>query len=60
MSLSSFWFDERLLSCFFLGVVSLLLLKFSIYYPLYGWICGEILCKIGVVMEYLGFSIYDN
>jgi hypothetical protein len=29
-------------------------LEFSIYYPLKGWICGEILHKFGFVMDYLG------
>ena len=48
--LSSFGFVERLL---FQGVVSLLVLVFSIYYPLQGWIYGNILYKFGFVMEYL-------
>ena len=58
--LSSFWFVEGLLSCFFQGVVSILVLVFSLYYPLKGWICGKILCEFGFIMEYFGFSIYDN
>jgi hypothetical protein len=37
-----------------------LFLEFSLYYPLKGWICGEILSKFVFVMEYLGFSIYGN
>jgi len=41
-------------------LVSLLMLEFSIYYPLRGWICGKILCKFGFIMEYLCFSIYGN
>jgi hypothetical protein len=32
--LSSFGFVVRLVSCFFLGAVSLLVLEFSFYYPL--------------------------
>jgi hypothetical protein len=32
--LSSLGFVKRLLACFFLGIVSLLVLEFSIYYPL--------------------------
>jgi hypothetical protein len=43
-----------------LSLVSLFVLKFSLYYPLKGQICGKILCKFGFVMEYLGFSIYGN
>ena len=58
--LSSFMFVERLLSCFFKGVVSLLVLEFSLYYPFKCWICGKILCKFGFVTEYLCFSIYGN
>ena len=57
--LSSFGFVVgRLISLLFFSVVSLLVLKFSLYYPL--WICGKILCKFGFVMEYLGFSVYAN
>ena len=33
------------------------MLKFSLYYPLKGWICGKILYKFGFVMEYFGFFI---
>ena len=41
--LSSFGFvQRRLLSCFFQGVVSLLVIEFSIYFPLQDWICGKI------------------
>jgi len=48
---SSFWFVvRRLISCFFLGVVSLLVLEFSFYYLLQGWISGKILFKFGFVM----------
>ena len=54
----SFGFDERLLSCFFLRLVSLFVLEFSLYYPLKGWICGKILCEFCFVMEYYGFSIW--
>ena len=58
--LSSFWFVEGLLSCFFKGVVSVLVLVFFCYYPLKGWIHGKILCEFGFVVEYFGFSIYGN
>jgi hypothetical protein len=44
----------------FLGAVSLLVLAFSIYYPLLAWICAKILCKFVFDMNYLGFSIYDK
>ena len=45
---SSFEFAvKRLISCFFLGVVSHLVLNFSFYYPLWGWISGKILFKFG-------------
>ena len=57
--LFSFRFVEGLL-CFFSGIISLLVLDFSLYYPLKGWICGKILCEFGFVMEYFGFSIYGN
>ena len=50
MWLSYFRFVERLLSCFFNSIVSLLLLEVSLYYPLKGLICGKILCKFGFVM----------
>ena len=53
-------FVERLLSCIFQCVVSLLVLEFSIYYSFKGWICGKILYKFGFLMDYLGFSIYIN
>ena len=33
------------------------MLKFSLYYPLKGWIRGKILCEFGFVMEYFGFSM---
>jgi hypothetical protein len=59
--LTSFGFVERrLLSCFFSGIVFYLVLEFSIYYPLYAWTCGKILCTFGFVLEYLGFSIDGN
>jgi hypothetical protein len=58
--LSSFSFIDGLLSCFFYGVVSVLVLEFSLYYPLKGWIHGKTLCEFGFVMEYFGFSICDN
>jgi hypothetical protein len=52
-------FVERLLSFFFRNVVSLLVLEFSLYYPLKGWICEKkLLCKFGFVMEYLDSSLY--
>jgi hypothetical protein len=60
MWLSSFRFFKRLLSCFSYGVVSLLVLEFSLYYPVKGKIRGKILCEFGFVMEYFGFSIYGN
>jgi hypothetical protein len=60
MWLSSFRFVERLLSCFFQGIVSVLVLEFSLYYSLKGWIPGKIFCEFGSVMEYFGFSIYGN
>jgi hypothetical protein len=41
-------------------MISILVLVFSLYYPLKGWICGKILCEFGFVMEYFGFSIYGN
>jgi hypothetical protein len=41
MCLYSFMFVEGLLSCFSLGVVSILVLEFSLYYPLKGWIHGN-------------------
>jgi hypothetical protein len=44
---------------FFYGIVSLLVLEFSVYYPLYGWIFGKI-CRFGFVLEYLGFPIYGS
>jgi hypothetical protein len=37
----------------FLGVASVLVLVFSLYYLLKGWILGKILCEFGFVMEYL-------
>jgi hypothetical protein len=59
--LSSFGFVERkLLSCFLYGVVSIFVLEFYVYYPLWGWICGKILCKFCFFVEYLDFSIYCN
>jgi hypothetical protein len=62
VSFSSFGFVvKRLLSCFFLGVVSLLVLEdFSFSYPLWDWICGKILFKFGSVLENFGFFIYGN
>ena len=41
----------------FSSVVSIILLEFSMYYSLKGWICGKILYKFGFVMEYLDFFI---
>jgi hypothetical protein len=58
--LSPFRFVEGLLYCFFQGAVSILVLVFSLYYPLKGWIRGKILFEFGFVMEYFGFSIYGN
>jgi hypothetical protein len=58
--LSSLGFVERLLSCFFWSIASLLVLVFSIYYSLLIWVYGKTLCKFGFVMEYLRFSIYGN
>ena len=47
--LSSFGFVERrLLSCFCHGIISLILLEFSLYYPLKDWIHGKILYKFGL------------
>jgi hypothetical protein len=60
MWLSSFRFAERLLSCFSLSVVPLLVLEFFLYYPLKGWICGKMLCKFSFIIEYLALSIYGN
>jgi hypothetical protein len=60
LQLCSFRFVEGLLSFFFLGIVSILMLMFSLYYPLKGWICGKILFEFGFVMEYFVFSIYGN
>jgi hypothetical protein len=51
---------RRLISCFYLGVVSLLILEFSFFYLLYVWMGGKVLCKFAFVMEYLGFSIIGN
>jgi hypothetical protein len=42
------------------GVVFPLVLVFSVYYPLQGWMYRKILCKFGFVMEYLGFSVYGD
>ena len=53
-------FVERLLSWFFLSVISAFVLAFSLYYHLKGWIHGKILCEFVFVMEYLRFSIYGN
>jgi hypothetical protein len=41
-------------------VVSVLVMVFSLYYPLKGLICGKIMCEFGFVMDYFGFSIYGN
>jgi hypothetical protein len=57
---SSFGFVERLLYFFFYHIVSLFVLVFSIYYPLWGWICRKILCKFGFVMKNLCFSIAES
>ena len=40
-------FIEGLLSRFFQGIISLLLLEFSLYYHLKGWIHGKMLCEFG-------------
>ena len=57
----SFGFVVRILiSCFFLGVASLLVLEFSIFYSFVGVDLWENIVIIGFVMEYLGFSIYGN
>jgi hypothetical protein len=37
-----------------------LVFMFSIYYPLYDWIGGNILCKFGFVEKYIVFSAYSN
>jgi hypothetical protein len=60
LTLSLFRFVEGALSCFFWSIISLLVLEFSLYYPLKCWICGKIFCEFGFAMEYLGFSIYGN
>jgi hypothetical protein len=52
--------EDYFLDFFFLGCSFLLVLELSIYYPLNGWISGKILCKFVIVMECLGFPIYDN
>ena len=60
MQLSSFRFTSRLISCFCQHVISLLILEFSLYYPLKGLICSKILCKYCFFTEYLVFSIYGK
>ena len=60
MWLSSFRSIEILLCCFFSSLVSLLVLKFSLNYPLKGLICGKILCEFGFLIEYRGFSTCGN
>jgi hypothetical protein len=57
--LSSFRVVEGLLSSFLSGVVSLLMLVFSHYYLLKGWISGKILFEFGFVMKYFGYN-YGN
>jgi hypothetical protein len=47
-------FVEGLLSCFFYGVISVLVLVFSLYYPLKGWNRRKILCEFGFDMDYFG------
>ena len=51
--LSSFSFVEGLSSCFFLGRGSHPCIGFFCYYPLKGWIRGEIMCEFGFVMDTL-------
>jgi hypothetical protein len=53
------WFVEGLLSYFFYGVVSVLMLVFSLYYPLKGWIVDDIV-SIWFYHGIVGFSIYGN
>jgi hypothetical protein len=57
---SSFRFVERLPSCSFYGAISLLVLEYSIHYPMKGRICGKIFCEFGFVMEYFSLSICGN
>jgi hypothetical protein len=45
--LSSFWFVERLLSCFFWGYSFPPCVGVFHLLSLYGWICAKILCKFG-------------
>ena len=53
---------------FFLGYSSLLVLVFSIYYSLQGWICGKVLCNFNFILEYLfspsmvivSFAVYSS
>jgi hypothetical protein len=45
------------MSWVFVGIISLLVLKFFFYFPLKGWSSGKILFKFGFVVEYLAFSI---
>jgi hypothetical protein len=46
-------------SCIFLVVVTLIVLEFSFYYSLYGWIGRNIIFKFDFVMEYIVFSMYS-
>ena len=46
--------------CVFLGVVTLLVLEFSFWYSLYGWIGRKMWLKLDFVMGYLSFSIYGD
>ena len=50
LQLAYFRFVEGLLSCFFWGIISLLVLEISLYYPLKGWIHGKIFCEFAFVM----------
>ena len=54
---SYFGFVVRILiSCFFLGVLSLLVLEFSFYYPLLSWIIGKVLFKFYLSWNILVYS----
>ena len=51
---SCFCFEVRcLISCLFFGVGTFLVLEFSFYIPLYGWIGRQILFEFSFVLEYL-------
>ena len=58
MQLSSFRFPSSLISCFFLNVISLVILELSLYYRLKCWMHWKIFCKYGFVTEYLVVSSY--